>query len=128
MSSQAVPTRITRYVAAFAVMFAVVTFVVGGVAPGVGAAIGGTVAVLNWVFLRWVTEQVTRGSMNRQAGLMFLLVLKFGVLIAVCWALIVRWHVHAVGFSIGLSALVAAVFLGSAMSAVPLSAANREEA
>jgi len=128
VSSPAAPSRFTRYVAVFAAVFAVVTFLVGGVAPGVGAAIGGTVALLNWTFLRWLSEQITRGTLRRQAGLAFLLVLKFGVLIAVCWALIVRWHVNAVGFSIGLSALVAAVFLGSAMSAAPLTAPNREEA
>ena len=116
MNSQ-VTSSITRLVPILAMAFTALAFLMGGLALALGAAIGGAVATMNWVFLRWLTVAITTGSMQKRAGVTFLLVLKFGVMIAVCWALIARWGIHPVGFAVGLGALVVAVFVGTAMSA-----------
>lgn len=107
--------QITRYVAALGALAAAVTFVVGGVAPGVGATIGATLAVSNWVFLRWLTGKVARREIQARAPLMILLASKMGLLVVLCWALIVRLGVHPVGLAVGLGAMLGGVFLGSAL-------------
>ncbi len=127
MNSQ-VTSSITRLVPILAMAFTALAFLMGGLELALGAAIGGAVATMNWVFLRWLTVAITTGSMQKRAGVTFLLVLKFGVMIALCWALIARWGVHPVGFAVGLGALVVAVFVGTAMSAsTPLTVATSEK-
>lgn len=105
--------RITLYVAVFGALLAGGTFLVAGVSPGVGAIVGATVALLNWMALRWVISRVQGATNQSQAGLMILLVLKMAALIAVSWALIARWDVNAMGFAVGTGSLVVGILLGS---------------
>ena len=53
---------------------------------------------------------------------------KLGVLLAVCWALLARWGVNPIGFSVGLGALVLGMLvgLGAAMGFALVAAADGE--
>ena len=106
--------RITIYIAAFGALLSAFAFLVAGPVTGVGAVVGASIALLNWLALRWVISRVRRGSTRTRTGLMILLVLKMAALIALSWALITRWDVDALGFAIGTSSLVAGLLLGSA--------------
>ncbi len=105
--------RITLHVAAAGALLSGGAFLVVGGALAVGTLVGSVVALVNWLALRWVIGRVARGSTGTRTGLMALLVLKMAALIALCWALVVRWDVHALGLGIGMSSLVIGVLLGA---------------
>lgn len=105
--------RILRHIAAFAALLTAGAFLVGGVEPGLGALAGGVVAVANWIALRWTAERVLVGGSGQRAAMSLLLVLKLAAVGAVCWALIVNWGTHPVGFLVGVSAFVLGTLIGS---------------
>lgn len=109
--------KVNRYVIAFGVLTSVGALSIGGVDAGVGAFVGALVAMGNWFFLRWVTTKVASGSVRSKAPLMILLVAKMGFLGVVCWALITRWEIHPIGFVLGLSSMVVAIFVGFSFNA-----------
>jgi hypothetical protein len=80
---------------------------------GVSAATGAFLAVVNWYIYRWIINRVMRGNLRQQSVLMLLLVVKMGALMALIYYLISRHWVDAVGFIIGISALVAGLFMSS---------------
>ncbi len=100
-------TQTPRNVAVAALVLTGLGFVLGGVNVGIGAAIGGIVAVLDAWAITWLASRIisAAGFIGRgfAAGL---LGAKLVVLLAVCWALLARWGVDPVGFSVGLGALV----------------------
>ncbi len=80
-------------------------------------SLGGTLAVLNWLGLRWVVARLlgTRpaGGGRRKLLLAGLFVVKFGLLLGAVWALI-RWAgLEPMGLALGYSALVVGL-LGAA--------------
>ena len=80
-------------------------------------SLGGTLAVLNWLGLRWVVARLlgTRpaGGGRRKLFLAGLFVVKFGLLLGAVWALI-RWAgLEPMGLALGYSALVVGL-LGAA--------------
>ncbi len=100
-------TRTPRHVAVAAVVLTVLAFVLGGMRIGVGAAVGGSVAAIDAWVLTWLASRIVGGAgfLDRRvaAGL---LGAKLVILLAVCWALLSRWGVDPLGFSVGLGALV----------------------
>ena len=109
-----VTARMTLHIAlSGAVLTALVYFLVGP-ASGGGALVGATVAVLNWLALRWLLARIMRGTDRKRIGVSLLLVGKMAVLMAVCWMLIAHLDVDALGFIVGISALFIGLALGSA--------------
>lgn len=106
--------RTTVHISAIAALLAAGTFLVGGVGPGLGALAGGAVAVANWLGLRWITVRIVQGSTRQRAGVSVLLALKLAAVGAVCWAMIVDWGLHPLGFLVGVSAFALGTLTGSA--------------
>ena len=111
-------TQTPRNVAIAALLLSGLALVLGGVSVGMGAVVGGVVAVLDAWAITWLASRIVGGagfiSRGFAAGL---LGAKLVVLLAVCWALLARWGVEPLGFSVGLGALV----LGMLYSGVELS-------
>jgi hypothetical protein len=105
--------RISLYVAVAGAILALGAFLVGGPVTGLGAAAGGAVAVLNFVALRFLLGRFVAAPDARKGGVMALLVMKLGVVGAICWFLIVGLGVDAVGFAVGLGALLLGIMMGS---------------
>lgn len=105
--------RTPFYIAGLGGLATVGTYLVEGAWLGVSAAAGAIVAVVNWYLYRWIIDRVMRGNLRQQSVLMLLLVAKMGALMALIYFLISRHWVDAVGFVIGISALVAGLFIGS---------------
>ena len=100
-------TQTPRHVAVAALMLTGLAFVLGGASVGVGAMVGGVVGILDAWAITWLASRIVSaaGFIGRgfAAGL---LGAKLVVLLAVCWALLARWGVDPLGFSVGLGALV----------------------
>ncbi|MDH3818186.1 MAG: hypothetical protein OES21_06200 [Myxococcales bacterium] len=96
-----------RHVAFAALALTGLAFVLGGVSIGIGAAVGGIVATLDAWAITWLASRIVNGAGFIGRGLAAgLLGAKLVVLLAVCWALLARWGVDPLGFSVGLGALV----------------------
>jgi hypothetical protein len=118
-------TQTPRYVAVAAVVLAGLAFVLGGVNVGTGAIIGGVVAALDAWAITWLASRIVSGAGFIGRGFAAaLLGAKLVVLLAVCWALLARWGVDPLGFSVGLGALV----LGMLYSGAELSIREAREA
>jgi hypothetical protein len=109
--------RITLLIAGFGLAVTLVAFGLGGVSFGVGALTGSIVALANWVGFRWLGTRVAQGSVRGRGGAAVLLALKMGVLVFVCWALVVRLGVHPLGFLLGMGTFVAGILVGSSLAA-----------
>jgi hypothetical protein len=73
--------------------------------------VGALVALVNFQALGWIVRRLVRGETRGRATPSILHVLKMGVLIAVAWALVVRFGVDSLGLMIGLGTLVGAILL-----------------
>jgi hypothetical protein len=107
------------YIAACAAIVVSASYAFGSLRFGTGALVGAVVALLNWASLRWILRRVQQGSTRTRAVLMTLLVGKMGVLAAIVWLVIGRFHVHQGGFGLGLGALVVGLTLGGLASYTP---------
>lgn len=111
-------TQTPRYVAVAALVLTGLGFVLGGLKVGIGAAVGGVVAGLDAWAITWLASRIVGGAGFISPGFAAgLLGAKLVVLLAVCWALLARWGVDPLGFSVGLGALV----LGMLYAGVQLS-------
>ena len=100
-------TQTPRYVAVAALVLAGLAFVLGGVSVGIGAIVGGIVAALDAWAITWLASRIISGAGFIGRGFAAaMLGAKLVVLLAVCWALLARWGVDPIGFSVGLGALV----------------------
>jgi hypothetical protein len=100
-------TQTPRNVAVAALVLTGLGFVLGGVSVGIGAAVGGIVATLDAWAITWLASRIVNGAGFIGRGFAAgLLGAKLVVLLAVCWALLARWGVDPLGFSVGLGALV----------------------
>ncbi len=118
-------THTPRYVAAAAGALAALAFVLGGPTVGVGAVVGGVLATLDAWAITWLAGRIIDGAGFVSRGFAAaLLGAKLVVLLAVCWALLARWGVDPLGFSIGLGALV----LGMLYTGFELSVREAEDA
>ena len=118
-------TQTPRYVAVAALVLAGLAFVLGGVSVGIGAIVGGIVAALDAWAITWLASRIISGAGFIGRGFAAaMLGAKLVVLLAVCWALLARWGVDPIGFSVGLGALV----LGMLYSGAELSVREAQAA
>jgi len=116
-----------RHVAVAALALAGLGFVLGGVRVGVGAAVGGVVATLDAWAITWLASRIVGGAGFIGRGFAAaLLGAKLVVLLAVCWALLARWGVDPLGFSVGLGALVLGLLYSGADLAMREAQAARQ--
>jgi hypothetical protein len=118
--------RITLAITGTGAIIAVLCFAVLDSAAGVGALVGAGLAVANWLALRWVSNRLARGSGRERGSASLLLVLKMGLLMAVCWALVVRVGLDPTGFLLGMGAFVVGILAGS-FGATPAPEPTEEE-
>jgi hypothetical protein len=122
-------TQTPRHVAVAALVLTGLGLVIGGVSIGTGAAVGGIVAVLDAWAITWLASRIVNGAGFLDRGFAAgLLGAKLVVLLAVCWALLARWGVDALGFSVGLGALVLGMLYSGAELSVREAQAARETA
>lgn len=105
--------RITISIVGLGILLAAVTYGVAGIYSGGSAAVGAIIAVANFYLFGWIADQVVKGSVRKRTGLMFLLVVKMGALMALIYFLISRHWIEPIGFMVGISALVIGVIVGS---------------
>lgn len=119
--------RITLYVVGSSVLLTALAFVVGGVTMGVGAVVGGTLAVLNWLAMRWVGQRLLVASDKGRIVWGTLLGLKMALLLAITWMILSTGLVDPIGFTVGLSALMLGALAGAFHTAIssPTSSSNR---
>lgn len=123
-------TQTPRHVAVAALVLTGLAFVLGGVGIGIGAAVGGIVATLDAWAITWLASRIVNGAGFIGRGFAAgLLGAKLVVLLAVCWALLARWGVDPLGFSIGLGALVLGMlYSGADLSIREARAAGKPQA
>lgn len=110
-------TQTPRNVAVAALVLSSLAFVLGGASIGTGATVGGVVSVLDAWAITWLASRIVLGAGVVGPGFAAgLLGAKLVVLLTVSWALLARWGVDPLGFSVGLGALV----LGMLYSGVEL--------
>lgn len=120
-------TRTPRHVAVAAIALTGLAFVLGGGTIGVGAAVGGILATLDAWAITWLAGRIVSGASFISRGFAAaLLGAKLVVLLAVCWALLGRWGVDPLGFSVGLGALVLGMLYSGADLSVQQAQAARE--
>ena len=100
-------TQTPRYVAGAAAVLTGLAFVIGGADVGKGAVAGAVVATLDAWAITWLAKRILSAAGFIGGGVAAgLLGVKLGLLLAVCWALLARWGVDPLGFSVGLGGLV----------------------
>jgi len=120
-------TQTPRHVAVAALVLTGLGFVLGGVTVGTGAAVGGIVATLDAWAITWLASRIIGGAGFIGRGFAAaLLGAKLVILLAVCWALLGRWGVDPIGFSVGLGALVLGMLYSGAELSVREARAARE--
>jgi hypothetical protein len=88
-----------------------------GMDAGIGALVGLAVSVGNFWALTFLTGRIFASGGRKQTAMVGLLMLKIGFLAAICFVLIARLGVDGLGFAIGCSALVVAIFATSLLHA-----------
>lgn len=111
--SRQLAARLTWFIAGFGVLAVVLMLVRSGVDAATSAAAGAAVALGNWFLLRLIVDRVIGGSVQKQAGLSFLLIAKMGGLIGLVFLLLRSGYVQVVPFTIGVSSLMAGAIFGS---------------
>jgi hypothetical protein len=100
-------TQSPRYVAAAAVVLVGLAFLLAGNDVGQGAVVGGALATIDAWAIAWLAKRIVAGAGFLGSGVAAaLLGVKLVLMLVVCWALLARWGVDPVGFSVGLGALV----------------------
>lgn len=118
--------HIARLTAAFAVGIGVLVWASFGQAEGIGALVGGALSVANVGMMRFIARRLTSGVVATQASAALLLSGKLAVMAAICWVLIARLHVNALGFALGTGALLLGLFVGFGRAQMPSSTASEE--
>jgi hypothetical protein len=120
-------TQTPRHVAVAALLLTGLAFVLGGTVVGTGAAVGGIVAALDAWAITWLASRIVSGAGFIGRGFAAaLLGAKLVILLAVCWALLARWGVDPLGFSVGLGALVLGMLYSGADLSIREAQAARE--
>ena len=120
-------THTPRYVAIAAVALIALGFLLGGTTVGLGAMVGGVVAVLDAWALTWLAVRVVSGAGFMSRGFAAVLLGgKLFLLLGICWAVLARFGVDPMGFSLGLGALVLGMLYGGAELASKEAHAARE--
>lgn len=101
---------ITRWVGGSTLPLVLIALVTGGVDRMLGAVAGASLAMFNWLVIRWVTSAIVRRG-ERGFGLMAVLVAKIGFVLA--GAAVMLRIFDATGLVLGVSALVTGLFGGA---------------
>lgn len=122
--------RIAIWIAVFGVVLTAGAYLFGGWHFGLSALVGAGVGFANWIALRWIGMRLVRGAAGdgkRKPLFSLLLVLKMGAVLALVAFLLMTGIVDAVGFVIGMGALVLGVAVGGLQLAGAAAAAEGEE-
>ena len=111
--SRSASARLTWFIAGFGVLAVVYMQLRYGIDAASSAAVGGAVALGNWVLLRMIVDRVLGGSVQRQVGLTFLLIVKMGALVGLVFLLLRSGLVQVLPFTAGVSSLMAGGLAGS---------------
>lgn len=103
--------RITTYVVVLGVLLTVGAFLVSS-SVGVGALAGAAVSIGDFLVIRWVAARMMRAGEKARTILSLLLVGKMSLLLGACAAILFYGHVDAVGFMVGIGAMVLGVLGG----------------
>ena len=88
---------------------------------------GGIVAALDAWAITWLASRIVSGAGFIDRGFAAgLLGAKLVVLLTLCWALLARWGVDPVGFSVGLGALVLGMLYSGAELSIREAQATRD--
>ena len=122
-------TQSPRYVAGAAILLVGLAFVLAGSDVGRGAIVGGVLATLDAWAISWLAKRILAAAGFIRSGVAAaLLGVKLVLLLAVCWALLSRWGVDPIGFSIGLGALVIGMLLAGVDQSIREAQAARRTA
>ena len=105
--------RLSAYVITLGVIFTAVGAYVGGMQTAWSTGIGAALAVANWYLLKWIVTRVVEGTTSRKGSFLALLFVKLGAFMLAVYALIALHIVTPLPFTLGLSALVVGLLLGS---------------
>jgi hypothetical protein len=111
--NRAVAERLTWVIAGLGLVTTVAVYPLWGMAAARSTLVGAVLGLANWIALRYIVGRVVGGSVQRQAGFMFVLVIKMGALAALCFLLIRAQVVSPLPFLLGLSTLVVGAIGGS---------------
>jgi hypothetical protein len=111
--SRSASARLTWFIAGYGVLAVVFMQLGYGTGAGIGAAVGAVVALGNWFMLRLIVDRVVGGTVRRQVGLTFLLIVKMGALVALVFLMIRSGWVEVLPFAAGVSSLMAGALTGS---------------
>jgi len=111
--SRSASARLTWFIAGFGVLAIVLMQIGYGTDAGVSAAVGAAVALGNWLMLRLIVDRVVGGTVRKQVGLSFLLIVKMGALVALSFLLLRSGWVEVLPFTAGVSSLMAGALTGS---------------
>jgi hypothetical protein len=103
--------RITSYVAGLGALLTAGAFVVS-TSVGIGALAGAAVSLGDFLIIRWVAARMMSAGEKARAILSLVLVGKMSLLLGACAAILFYGHVNAVGFMIGIGAMVLGVLGG----------------
>ncbi len=118
--------RLPLYVAAAGVVLTLTVAAIGGLDPAIGALAGAIVATLNFVGFKWLVRRMVGGTPTGQRSAAFMLAGKMALVMVVCWVLLARLEIHAVGFAVGMSALFLGFGLGGASLAAAADASDEQ--
>src|SRR5204863_61564 len=79
---------------------------------GVGALAGAAVSVADFLVIRWIAARMMSAGEKAKTVLTLVLVGKMTLLLGLCAALLFTAHVNAVGFMVGIGAMVLGVLFG----------------
>jgi hypothetical protein len=111
--SRSASARLTWFIAGFGVLAVVFMQLSYGTDAGISAAVGAAVALGNWLMLRLIVDRVVGGTVRKQVGLSFLLIVKMGALVALSFLLLRSGWVQVLPFTAGVSSLMAGALTGS---------------
>jgi hypothetical protein len=103
--------RIVVAAAASGAVLSGLAFLVGGVDVGIGALAGSAVATANWAAIRYLVGRALDRKASK-SSLILLLITKMTALFAVSYLVVVVGGVSALGFGVGVSALVLGLVIG----------------
>jgi hypothetical protein len=103
--------RITTYVAGLGVLLTAGAFLVSA-SVGVGALAGAAVSIVDFLAIRWIAARMMAAGEKARAVLALVLVGKMALLLGGCAAILFVGHVSALGFMVGIGAMVLGVLLG----------------
>lgn len=103
--------RITAYVAGLGALLTAGAFVVS-TSVGVGALAGAAVSIADFLVIRWVAARMLGAGEKAKTILSLVLVGKMSLLLGACAVILFYGRVNALGFMVGIGAMVLGVLIG----------------